>query len=111
MALRDSGRAKLALPGSCKGIEEHGADGYSYSDTNKCSSTKADLATIGPEATMKARRHVGPKCVNITRRHHPRRSAGVMVLNAALAGSNGGPERLLPRGLDRSRCPASPGGS
>src|SRR5271165_4897561 len=36
------------------------AEGDGRSDANQCCDMKADLATIGPEATLKARRCVGP---------------------------------------------------
>ena len=37
------------------------AEGDGRSDANQCCDMKADLATIGPEATLKARRCVGPE--------------------------------------------------
>src|SRR5271166_6458191 len=37
------------------------AEGDGRSAANQCCDMKADLATIGPEATLKARRCVGPK--------------------------------------------------
>ena len=37
------------------------AEGDGRSDANQCCDMKADLGTIGPEATLKARRCVGPK--------------------------------------------------
>ena len=36
------------------------AEGDGRSDANQCCDMKADLATIGPEATLKARWFVGP---------------------------------------------------
>ena len=36
------------------------AEGDGRSDANQCCDMKADLGTIGPEATLKARRCVGP---------------------------------------------------
>ena len=45
------------MPGQCTRSR---AEGDGRSDTNQCCDMKADLATIGPEATLKARRCVGP---------------------------------------------------
>ena len=46
------------VPGQCTRSR---AEGDGRSDANQCCDMKADLATIGPEATLKRRRCVGPK--------------------------------------------------
>ena len=46
------------MPGQCTRSR---AEGDGRSAANQCCDMKADLATIGPEATLKARRCVGPK--------------------------------------------------
>ena len=45
------------MPGQCTRSR---AEGDGRSAANQCCDMKADLATIGPEATLKARRCVGP---------------------------------------------------
>ena len=45
------------MPGQCTRSR---AEGDGRSAANQCCDMKADLGTIGPEATLKARRCVGP---------------------------------------------------
>ena len=56
------------MPGQCTRSR---AEGDGRSAANQCCDMKADLATIGPEATLKARRCVGPKgassCMRVVR--------------------------------------------
>ena len=55
--LLDITRCHCPVPGQCTRSR---AEGDGRSDANQCCDMKADLATIGPEATLKARRCVGP---------------------------------------------------
>ena len=49
------------MPGQCTRSR---AEGDGRSDANQCCDMKADLATIGPEATLKRVGVVGPKVRN-----------------------------------------------
>src|SRR5271157_6088046 len=63
------------------------AEGDGRSDMNQCCDMKADLGTIGPEATLKARRCVGPTRASTScrtaspRRDDPRRGPSVSALS------------------------------